>query len=77
MKINNQLRGRRIRKREWAPDEWIKILFAGQEFAVAKGCDGKEFLFPINGKDNDWILVYPNIPLKPLAIDDLIDEEQP
>lgn len=75
MKISNQIRGRRIRKKEWAGDEWIKVLYSGEVFAVAVGPEGKEFIFPIDTHDNDWRLVYPQIPLKPLAIDDLLDED--
>lgn len=63
------VRGRRVRKREWPADQWIKVTYVGTDFVCAKTWEAEEVIFPYDERDHDWHLFNPHIPLKPLKID--------
>lgn len=75
MKLTDQLNNRKIRKAEWPRDEWLKVLYVGADFAVCIDQSLKEVVLPYDKHDEDWILLNPHIPLKPLKIKPVEDVE--
>lgn len=66
MKINNQLRWRKIKRKEWPDNEWIKVMYVGSDVAVVIDQSKKESVMFYDKNDEDWLLVNPYIPLMPL-----------
>jgi len=69
MRLTNIVRGRRVRKKHWPKDEFLKITSVGHVYICSVNQLGKEVVFPNDPDDDDWVLMYPQIPLKPLKSD--------
>lgn len=75
MKLTPQLTNRKIRKADWPSDEWVKILYVGADFAIGLNQSNKESVLPYDKRDEEWVLLNPHIPLKPLKIKPTEDVE--
>ncbi len=54
MKINKDLKGRKVRKPWWPKGDWYRLLFVGNFVVVAKDQNGLEVTFDIDFTDKDW-----------------------
>lgn len=56
MKITDSLINKKVRKEYWATDDYMRILFVGEEWFVARNLEGKEVVVQ-KSSDDDYILI--------------------
>lgn len=53
----------------WPTDEWVKIVKVSKDHVILTDHKFSEAVIPYDKNDDEWILVHPEIELKPLASD--------
>jgi hypothetical protein len=56
VKITDSLINKKVRKEYWATDDYMRILFVGEEWFVARNLEGKEVVVQ-KSSDDDYILI--------------------
>ena len=57
MKLSQREKGRRVTKKNWPMDEWVRILFMGDRTMVVVDQAGKEGVMFYERSDDDFVLL--------------------